>query len=111
MIFFSNKTRPVASINQHRNNTYARSSNIRSAPRQQTAVVLTDDMVRDMFARTTVFLEDGVVPVEGKLIGWKRTNRGPLGAIYANPETGARFLFAPDLRKQGTEPICIARLA
>ena len=74
-------------------------------------IVITDADVKDMFNRTTVILEDGVVPVTGRRIGWKRTNRGLLGAIYANPDTGARFLFAPDLRKKGAEPVCLAQLA
>ena len=84
---------------------------LRSAPQPQTVIVLTDDMVRDLFDAATIILDDGVVPVEGRRIGWKRTNRGPLGAIYANPLTGARFLFAPDLKRQGRMPVCIARLA
>ena len=74
-------------------------------------VVITDDMVRDMFNRSTIVLEDGIVPVLGEFRGWKRTRRGLLGAVYENPNTKALFLFAPDLRKQGTEPICIARIA
>ncbi|NYS26033.1 hypothetical protein HUK65_13685 [Rhodobacteraceae bacterium 2376] len=97
---------------QRRYGTVARGGgDTRSAPRANAVVVFTDDMARDMFARTTVLLEDGVLPVKGKQIGWKRTNRGLLGAIYVNPNTGARFLFAPDLRKQCAEPTCIARLA
>lgn len=74
-------------------------------------VVITDDMVRDMFNRSTIVLEDGVVPVLGEFRGWKRTRRGLLGAVYENPNTKALFLFAPNLRKGGNEPICIARLA
>jgi hypothetical protein len=80
-------------------------------PKPSQVVVLTDDMVKDMFANAIVHLNDGVVPVAGEIIGWQRTDAGCLGAIVVNKLTGARFLFGPDLSKGGRVPKLLARLA
>lgn len=78
-------------------------------PHPRTA--LSDSAVRAMFARARVLLTDGAVPVEGVVIGWQRTSAGLLGAIVANPLTGARFLYGPDLATGGHKPRFLTRLA
>lgn len=65
-------------------------------PKVRKPTVLTDETVRTMFARARIILKDGVVPVEGKVIGWKKTDAGPLGAIVVNPLTDNRYLFGID---------------
>lgn len=55
-----------------------------------------DSEVKSAFGRAHVMLYDGPFPVTGKVIGWRRTNAGTLGAIIANPVTGRRFLFCLD---------------
>ncbi len=81
-----------------------------ASARRQPVLVLTDDMVKAMFARSNVYLNDGVVPVEAEIIGWQRTSVGCLGAIVLNKLAGARFLFGPDLAKGGNVPKLLARL-
>ena len=81
-----------------------------SVPQHRPVQVLTDDMVKAMFARSTVHLNDGVVPVEAEIIGWQRTTAGCLGAIVLNRLTGARFLFGPDLGRGSAVPKLLARL-
>lgn len=97
------------------NNTVSRQPSLPATswqkPVQQHVVVLTDDAVKAMFARATVVLHDGIVPVQGEIIGWKRTSAGCLGAIVINRLTGARFLYGPDLAKGGGVPRPLARLA
>jgi hypothetical protein len=55
-----------------------------------------DPAVKAAFGRTNVMLYDGPFPVTGRLIGWRRTKAGTLGAIIANPDTGRRFQFCLD---------------
>lgn len=56
-----------------------------------------DDEVKHRFSRFEPIMSDGPVPVRGTRIGWKRTDVGPLGAIYANPLTARRELWVLDL--------------
>jgi hypothetical protein len=69
-------------------------------PHQQSAKVIvgpSDEEVKSRFAHFAPVLSDGPVPVRGVRIGWKRTTAGPLGAIFANPLTNRRVLWALDL--------------
>jgi hypothetical protein len=68
----------------------------RPAQRPSVGRFFTDPEVKSAFGRATVMLGDGPFPVAGKVIGWRRTNAGGLGAIVANPVTGRRFLFCLD---------------
>lgn len=79
-------------------------------PTPPRTVVLTEDGIKAMFARTTIILEDGIVPVAGQIIGWKPTSAGCLGAIVLNPLSGRRFLYGPDLAQQGQVPRYLATL-
>ena len=72
------------------------------AQRPAAPVVLTDDIIKAMFQNATIILNDGVVPVAGKLIGWRRhAATGLLNGIVVNELTGNRFLYGPDLAKAG----------
>jgi hypothetical protein len=79
-------------------------------PRRPAVFVLTDAEVKGVLTRSRVILRDGPVPVEGRIIGWKRTDAGPLGAVVANPITGARFLVGVDLASGGRRPRVLTRL-
>jgi hypothetical protein len=67
--------------------------------RQPAKVIVgpSDEEVKSRFERFVPILSDGPVPVHGVRIGWKRTTAGPLGAIFANPVTNRRELWALDL--------------
>ena len=56
----------------------------------------TDREVKRIFAQTVITLPDGPFEVAGKLIAYRRTHAGALGAIIANPITGRRFLYCID---------------
>lgn len=56
----------------------------------------TDREVKRIFAQTVIALPDGPFDVPGKLIAYRRTHAGALGAIIANPMTGRRFLYCID---------------
>lgn len=66
------------------------------AARPPIVLAPSDDEVKRFFSRFSPVLNDGPVIARGKRIGWKRTNAGPLGAIYLNELTGRRFLFCID---------------
>jgi len=68
----------------------------KSAPKKPKPTVLTDDTVKTMFAGFRIILKDGVVPVEGHVIGWKYTDAGPLGAIVRNPLNDNSYLYGID---------------
>lgn len=59
-------------------------------------VVLTDEKVREIFAREPIRMNDGAFPVFGRVIGWQRLDSGVLGAIVVNPETDKRVLYGID---------------
>jgi hypothetical protein len=59
-------------------------------------VAPSDDEVRRILTRWRVIMKDGPVDVQAKLIGWRHTDAGPLGAIFANPLTNRRELWALD---------------
>ena len=63
---------------------------------QRTIVVIPDTEVKRILNHARIILKDGPVAVEGRIIGWKRTHAGPLGAVVVNPLTGARFLWGVD---------------
>lgn len=55
--------------------------------------VLTDEAVKRMLSRADLSWVDGGLHVRGRIIGWKRTASGALGAVVAYPVTGARHLW------------------
>lgn len=70
-----------------------------TTPRYQAAqqpILLTDDVVKAKLSKARLILTDGFIPVEGRIIGWQRTDKGSLGAIVVNPLTNGRFLFVVD---------------
>ena len=70
----------------------------RTGPHRPTKVVVapSDDDVRRRLSRFRLIMSDGPVPVEAKLIGYRRTDAGALGGIFANPLTNRRELFGLD---------------
>lgn len=66
-----------------------------------------DNEVKCRFSRFEPIMTDGPVPVRGTRIGWKRTDAGPLGAIYANPVSGRRELWGLDLHTHKPRRIAI----
>lgn len=54
---------------------------------------LTDTVAKSIFKANPPTLTDGPMKVEGVFVGWKRTDRDTLGAIFANPVTRRRFLY------------------
>lgn len=92
-------------------NTPAQHQPYVTVPARQVIVGPSDDEVKAVFTRLRVIMHDdpaAPVPVEAKLVGWKRTNAGPLGAIFASPLTNRRELWALDLKTR--KPRCIAVL-
>lgn len=77
----------------------------RSAP--NIVVAPSDEEVRKVMQRTRVVMKDGPVDVEGQLIGWKKTDAGPLGAIFANPLTNRRELWALDFTTRKPRPLAV----
>jgi hypothetical protein len=55
--------------------------------------VLTDHVVKRTLSRADLSWVDGGYRVRGRIIGWKRTVSGALGAIVAYPITGRRHLW------------------
>jgi hypothetical protein len=55
--------------------------------------VLTDHVVKQILSRADLSWLDGGYRVRGRIIGWKRTASGALGAIVAYPITGKRHLW------------------
>lgn len=80
-----------------------------AAPRSTANVVVapSDEDVRRIMKRARVIMKDGPVDVQGKLIGWKHTDAGPLGAIFANPLTNRRELWALDFSTRKPRPIAV----
>lgn len=58
--------------------------------------VLTDGAVKRILATADLSWPDGGYRVRGRIIGWRRTQSGVLGAIVAYPVTGARHLWGVD---------------
>lgn len=74
-------------------------------PRRGVIPHITDDTAKRTLSRARIILQDGPVPVEGQIIGWKRTHAGPLGAVVANPVTGARSLWGVDFATGRPRPL------
>lgn len=62
-----------------------------SRPRQPR--MLTDGTAKSILSRADLSWLDGGYRVRGRIIGWKRTASGALGAIVAYPITGKRHLW------------------
>ena len=60
-------------------------------------VVMSDDVCKRILSTTPIMLNDSFVRVQGRVIGWKRTNLGTLGAVVLNELSGQRFLFCVDI--------------
>lgn len=70
-------------------------------------VAASDDEVKRRLSRFRVVMDDGPVPVEAKLIGWQRTHAGSLAAIFANPLSNRRELWALDFRTHKPRMIAV----
>lgn len=68
----------------------------RFRPATRIVVLPSDTEIKRTFTRFAPILNDGPVPVRGRLIGWKTTHSGGLGAIFANELTGRRTLWVLD---------------
>lgn len=66
--------------------------------RTQPTVVIPDAEVKRRLGRSRIFLKDGLFPVQGKIIGWRRTAAGPLGAVVVNEVTDNRFLVGVNFK-------------
>ncbi len=51
--------------------------------------------IKAMFARTTIILEDGIVPVAGQIIGWKPTSAGMIALNRMRPTVVTIHFFSP----------------
>lgn len=76
--------------------------------RPRTPMVLTDGRVKSILSNSRLTATDTGYPVRGRIIGWKRTSQGTLGAIVVNPVSAARHLFVVDFATG--RPRQIARL-
>ena len=76
--------------------------------RPRSPVALTDGRAKSILSHNTLVTTDAGYPVTGRIIGWKRTPQGTLGAIVVNPQTAARHLFVVDFATG--RPRRIARL-
>lgn len=68
--------------------------------------VLTDGMAKGILSRANLTWNDGGYRVQGRIIGWKRTDSGTLGAVVAYPVTGARHLWRVNLATGGAKHLC-----
>lgn len=55
--------------------------------------MLTDETVKRILGHADLSFVDGGLYVHGRIIGWKRTASGALGAVVLYPVTGARHLW------------------
>lgn len=70
---------------------------------------LTDDRAKKILSRSELWARDSYgTRKRARRIGWKRLEKGTLGAIGAIPGTTERYLFAICF-KTG-RPFCVARL-
>ena len=74
---------------------------------QRVVVAASDDQVKRKFDHFRPILPDGPVPVQGKLIGWKTTKAGTLGAVYVNEVTGQRTLWCLDFQTRRPRQIAV----
>lgn len=70
-------------------------------------VAPSDNEVKRVFSRFAPVLHDGPVPVRGRLVGWKNTNSGGLGAIFANELTGRRTLWVLDFQSRRPRQLAV----
>jgi len=78
--------------------TYADVRRQPAMPIRQPKGYIPDSIVKRVFRQSRITLHDGPIPVTGKVLGWNKTNAGPLGAVIGNPITGRRFLYCLDFR-------------
>jgi len=76
-------------------------------PTSHVIVAPSNDDAKRIFERFRPLLDDGPVAVQGQLIGWKTTNAGSLGAVFVNPLTGKRTLWALDFRTRQPRQLAI----
>ena len=74
-------------------------------PHRRAVVVIPDADAKRILSYSRIMLNDGPYLVEGRVIGWKRTDAGPLGAVVANPVTGARSLWGVDFATRRPRPL------
>ena len=74
---------------------------------QRVVVAASDSEVKRKFDHFRPVVTDGPVPVHGKLIGWKTTKSGTLGAIYVNEVTGQRTLWCLDFQTRRPRQIAV----
>ncbi|WP_422050858.1 hypothetical protein [Shimia sp.] len=81
-----------------------------SAPRQHRhhhrRAVLTDGTAKRILRQSNLMWNDGGYRVQGKIIGWKRTDNNTLGAVVAYPYTGARHLWRVNMKTGGAKHLC-----
>ena len=65
--------------------------------------LLTDGAAKAILARGDLRWVDRGQLVSGRIIGWKRTDSGALGAIVAYPVTGARHLWGVNFKTGGVK--------
>ncbi len=75
-------------------------------PSYRSRSVLTDGKAKRILSRAKLAWNDGGYRVRGRIIGWKRTDSGTLGAVVAYPVTGARHLWRVNLTTGGAKHIC-----
>jgi len=63
-------------------------------------------MAKRILSRANLSWNDGGLRVQGRIIGWKRTDSGTLGAVVAYPVTGARHLWRVNLTSGGAKHLC-----
>jgi hypothetical protein len=78
-----------------------------SSPATRVIVAPSDDEVKRTLTRFQPVLGDGPVPVRGRRIGWKKTNAGPLGAIFVNELTGRRTLWVLDFQSRRPRQLAV----
>ena len=68
--------------------------------------ILNDGKAKAILSRADLSWMDGGLRVQGRIIGWKRTDNGTLGAIVAYPITGARHLFRVNMNNGRAKHLC-----